>query len=570
MPYTLRPMPPLNLELVLMGSRGPGAKPAKIVKLSDAQHGLFDEQALPAPSPPAWDQPDLSRPARVIAFIESLQITSGAHAGRSFKVRDWQRKIIEAIYAEDNGKRIVRNALLSIPRKQGKTALAAALALCHLCGPEAEQRGQVVSAAAADRAQASLIYSEMKAFALVDDRIADRLIFREFVKEIEDTATGSTYRALSSDGKKAHGLSPSFIVADELAQWRGRELWDALVTSTGARAEPLFITISTQSADPHSVMSEMVRYGEQVLSGTHIDPTFHATIYSAPADADPWDEDTWHACNPALGDFRSLEEFKAAAVQARRLPAREASFRLLYLNQPVATEARFLNAPDWLACERKMNLADLRGRKCWGGLDLSSTTDLTALTLIFPLDDGTLQAFSWTWVPGDNLAEREHRDRVPYPLWARDGLITPTPGRAIDRAYIVHQLGELSATFDIQAIAYDRWRIEDLKKMLADEGIDSELIPWGQGFKDMGPAVDNLEAAILNKSLCHDGNPVLTWCASNAVTVSDPTGARKLDKAKSYDRIDALIALVMAVGLYHREPPKFESVYSDRGMVFLG
>jgi len=550
-----------------MGLRGPGAKPAKIAKPDTGQFRLF-EADVTVPVPEALEYTG-ARAENVVSFIESLQITSGAHAGRQLKVRDWQRNIIESIYHEEGGRRVVRNALLTIPRKQGKTALAAALALCHLCGPEAEQRGQVVSAAA-DRAQAALIYNEMKAFALGNKHLADRLVFREFVKEIEDTQTASTYRALSSDGKKAHGLSPSFIVADELAQWRGRELWDALVTSTGARAEPLFITISTQSADPHSVMSEQVRYGESILAGSHQDPTFHATIYSAPLDADPWDEKTWHACNPALGDFRSLDEFRAAAAQAKRLPAREAAFRLLYLNQPVATEARFINAPDWLACERKLELADMRGRPCWGGLDLSSTTDLTSLVLVFPLNDGTLQTFTWAWVPGDNLDERETRDRVPYPLWARDGHITPTPGRAIDRAFVVHTLGELAAQFDIQAIAYDRWRIEDLMKMLGDEGIDIKLVPWGQGFKDMGPAVDSLESSILNQHLMHDGNPVLTWCASNAVAVQDPAGARKLDKAKSYDRVDALIALVMAVGLYHREPPKEESVYSARGVISFG
>jgi phage terminase large subunit-like protein len=497
-----------------------------------------------------------------------LEITSGVHAGRPFKVRDWQRDIIEAIYAEQDNRRVVRNALISVPRKQGKTALAAALALCHLVGPEAERRGQVVSAAA-DRAQAAIIYNEIKAFAEADGDLYDRMIVRDYKKEIEDAVTGSTYRALSSDGKKAHGLSPSFIIADELAQWRGRELWDALVTSTGARAEPLMITIGTQSADPHSIMSEQVRYGESVISGSHDDRTFHATLYSAPLDADPWDEQTWFDCNPALDDFRSLDEFRAAAIQAKKMPSKEAAFRLLYLNQPVATEQRFINAQDWLAIQRPMDLADMKGRPCWGGLDLSSTTDLTSLVLVFPQDDGSLQAFTWTWVPGDNLAERENRDRVPYPLWARDGLITATPGRAIDRAFIVHTLGELASTFDIRSIAYDRWRMEDLNKMLADEGIDLNLVAWGQGFRDMGPAVERLESAILNKTLYHDGNQVLTWCASNAVAVSDPTGARKLDKAKSYDRIDALIALLMAVGLYYREPEPFKSVYSERGIVIL-
>jgi len=538
-----------------MGSRGPGARPIKNRAVRESSGIVADYEGL-------------NRPERVIAFLETLTITSGSHAGRQFKVRPWQKRIIKSIYKEKRGKRVVRNALISVPRKQGKTALAAALALCHLVGPESEQRGQVVSAGA-DRKQAAIIYQEMKAFALANDAIADRLQFRDFNKEIEDLDSGSTYRALSSDGKTAHGLSPSFIVADELAQWRGRELWDALITSTGARAEPLFMTIGTQSADPNSVMSEQVRYGESVNAGAVKDPAFHATIFSAPNDADIWDKQVWKACNPALGDFRSMEEFEAFANQAKRLPAKELAFRLLYLNQPVSTEAHFINQKDWQGCERPIALEEMRGRKCWGGLDLSATTDLTSLVLIFPMDDGTLQAFTWAWCPADDLAEKENKDHVPYQQWARQGFIEPTPGRAVDHAFPVHLLGELNAEFDIQSIAYDRWLFEQFKKRLDDEGININLEPFGQGFKDMGPAVSSVETAILNDVLKHDGNPVLTWCVSNAVAVSDPAGARKLDKAKSYGRIDALIALVMCAGLYYRQPLEFHSVYSERGLVVL-
>lgn len=288
-----------------MGLRGPGAKPIK---------KKADEGEKPKTRRLKWRKRGLTRAERVIAFIESLSITAGAHAGRPFKLRDWQRAIIEAVYAtDDEGVRQVRQALLAIPRKNGKTQLAAALALCHLAGPEAESRGQVFSAAA-DRDQAALLFKEMVALIEGFDFLAERIVIRTHNKTLEDVETGSMYQALSSDARKAHGLSPSFVVCDELAQWHGRELYDNLITGTGARAEPLVITISTMSADPNSIMSELVAYGRQVLDGTITDPTFHPEIYSADEKADPWDEDTWFACNPALGDFRSLAERSKSVV----------------------------------------------------------------------------------------------------------------------------------------------------------------------------------------------------------------------------------------------------------------
>ncbi|TAN64425.1 MAG: terminase large subunit [Magnetospirillum sp.] len=432
-----------------------------------------------------------------------------------------------------------------------KTGLAAALALCHLFGPEAEARGQVYSAAA-DKAQAAIIYKEMLAMIQADEDLSARAIIRDFNKTIEDSETASTYAALSSDAKTKHGFSASCIIYDELAQAPNRDLFDVLTTSTAAREEPLTIVISTQTNDPHHVMSELVDYGRKVASGVVDDPTFHATIFEATTDADPWDEATWRACNPALGDFRSLEEMRTYAAQARRIPAREATFRNLYLNQPVDADERFIPAAEWDACAGIVSPSDLRGRPCWAGLDLSSTRDLTALVLYFPEDDGAVLPFFW--VPRDSVAEREDRDRVPYRVWIDQGVIEATAGRAIDRRAIARRLAEITSAYDVRGVAYDRWRIEDLSVVLADEGIDLPMKDWGQGYKDMGPAVDVLEALVLDRNLRHGGNPVLTWCVSNAVVTSDPAGARKLDKAKSVDRIDGIIALTMAVGLHAREP----------------
>lgn len=543
-----------------MGLRGIGAKPVK--KQTGAKRGR-KPAALP------WEKPGLTRADRVVAFIESLSITSGVHAGKPFLLRDWQREIIEAIYAVDeHGRRIKRQVLLTIPRKNGKTQLAAALALCHLVGPEAEQRGQVYSAAA-DRKQAALILRELIAFVRADPKLCDRVIIREHSKSLEDTVTGSTYEALSSDAKKAHGLNVSFAVLDELAQWPKRDLYDALTTGGAARAEPLFVVISTQSHDKNHVMSELVQYGQRVLAGTITDETFLPVIFAAPDDADPWSEETWRACNPALGDFRSLDEMRSAAEQAKALPAREPSFRLLYLNQPVDATARFLNARDWHACKHDAT-ADLFGQmalskqRCILGLDLSSTTDLTALAAWFPQ---TRDLMAWFWMPADNLEEAERRDHVPYRLWHRQGHIEATVGRAIDKSFVVHRMGELTKEFDVQFCAADRWRLDEIKRLMADASVKIEMMEFGQGWRDMGPAIDAIETAVLRRELRHPGHPVLDMCVANAVTVSDPTGARKLVKERQTGRIDGLVAATMAIGAAVKVAPKKESIYKTRGLV---
>jgi len=541
-----------------MGQRGIGAKPVKRAPQTGGQT---------RPRRRAWEKPGLTRAERVVAFIQSLKITSGIFAGKRFRLRPWQREIIEQIYATDrHGRRVMRQALITIPRKNGKSQLAAALSMAHLCGPECESRGQCYSAAA-DRQQAALIFREMVAFVRADRALSDRIIIREHNKTLEDVETGSTYEALSSDAKKAHGLNVSFAVLDELAQWPGRDLYDALITGGAARAEPLFVAISTKSPDPNHVMSELVGYGERILAGDVEDNSFLPIIFAAPAEADPWSEETWFAANPALDDFRSLEEMRVAAEQAKRLPAREPSFRLLYLNQPVDQASRFLHRADWEACRADIDVAALHGQRCFLGLDLASTTDLTALAAYFP-DTGDL--LCWFWAPADGLEEAERRDHVPYRLWARQGVLETTPGRAIDKSFVVARLGEIAADFRVTAVAYDRWRIDEIKRLMTDEGLRLPMVEFGYGWKDQGPAVDAVETAVLRRELRHGNQPVLNMCVANAVVISDPTGARKLAKDRSTGRIDGLVAATMALGLAARFPARRPSVYSHRGLISLG
>lgn len=491
---------------------------------------------------------------RVISFLERLTVPSGFGAGTPLRVRPWQRGIIEGIYGprDAHGRRRVRTALISLPRKNGKTQLAAGLALYHLLA-DGELNGQCI-AAACDRNQAGLIYGAARAMIEADDELAALVTRIESTKRLVHPASGSYFAAISADAARAHGLGPSFIVCDEVAQWPKRDLFDALSTSTGGREQPLMIVISTQSADPHNVMSELVDYGRKVNAGVIDDPTFAAFIYEAPLDADPWDEATWHLANPALGDFRSLDEMRTSAARARRIPAQEAAFRTFYLNQPVQADARFLSGVDWDACAGPVDIDALDGRPCWGGLDLGSTQDLTALVLVFP-DDNDPQGFDvvpWFWTAADTLGDRGDRDRVPYGLWRDQGYLEATPGRVIDKGHVVRTLGEVMARFDVRGVAYDRWRIEELKKGLSDAGIDVPLMAWGQGFKDMSPAVDALETAVLSGRLRHGGHPVLRWNAANAALDTDPAGGRKLTKQKSIGRIDGLVALAMALGLHAR------------------
>jgi phage terminase large subunit-like protein len=548
-----------------MGLRGVNAKP---VKRQNARKRSRKQAGEP------WNAPGLTRPGRVRAFIENLWITSGVHAGQRFKVRDWQwEQIIKPLYETGpDGRRLKRQALITMPRKQGKTALAAALALCHLVGPEAEPRGQVISAASA-RDQATLLMRECVAFIRGDRKLAERIIIREHNRTLEDTITGSTFQVLPADAKRAHGLSVSCAIMDEVGQWQKRDLYDALVTGGAARKEPLFVTISTQSHDKASLMSELVTYGRRVLDGVVEDPTFLPVIFAAPDDADPWSEETWHACNPALGDFRSLEEMRVAADQAKALPSREPSFRLLYLNQPVDASAHFLNRRDWDACAVKLDDDGLFGKagmlakqRCILGLDLSSTTDLSAVAAFFP---GTGDLRVWFWMPADNLEEAARRDHVPYALWVKQGLIEATPGRAIDKRFIAHKLGELVRDYDVQFCAADRWRLDEIERLLAEDGIKLKLEPHGQGWKDMGGSVSAFETMVLRGEIKHTGHAVLDYNVACAVTVSDPTGARKLVKDKLNGRIDGLVAAVMAVGAAVKVAPKRESVYKTRGVVSL-
>jgi phage terminase large subunit-like protein len=524
-----------------MGLRGIGASPKR--RALERRRGSSKKHP--------WTAPGLSRAERVIAFVESLPVTAGKFAGTNLKLRLWQRDFIRAVYRTDKaGERIVRTAVLSVGRKNGKTQLAAALALCALSGPEAEPRGECYSVACT-RFQAGRVFSEMVAIIQKTRWLAERINIIRFRKELEDLDNGSVFAVLSADVAPVHGLNPSFICYDELAQAPSRALFDALATALGGREQPLMVVISTQAASETAPMSELVDYGLRIERGEISDDTYHLALFSAPMDADPWSLETWKLANPALGDFRSLDDVERLSRQAQRMPSSEASFRNLVLNQRVSVTQQFLTDSVWALGSAPVLAENLKGRPVWAGLDLAATVDLTALVLAFRDDDGGYDILPFCWLPGDTF-EAEDRDRVPYATWVRQGFLERMPGKTTDPAIVARRIAELHGQFGIQGLAYDRWRISDLARELSTIGCDIELVPHGQGFRDMAPAVDVLERLAGEGKLRHGNHPVLRMCAGNARTVSDPAGNRKLDKSKSTGRIDALVALTMALGVASR------------------
>ena len=478
-----------------------------------------------------------------------MPVTSGILTGSAFKVQDWQASFLRGVYRETDAPNL---AVLSVPRKNGKTGLAATLSLVHLCGPEAEENGEVYSAAN-DRAQAAITYRAMVNIVKRVPELSDRLIIRDFDRSLEDSVTGSRYMALSADVPTKHGLSSSFIVYDELGQARDRSLFDVLETSMGARLNPLMLVISTQAPIDAHPMSELV----DDIESDPDDASVFGVVYRAPSDADIFHPDVWHAANPALGTFRSLAELEASARRAKRLPSRRASFRNLYLNQRIAPDTSFLDAAEFAACAAERG--ELTGESCYIGLDLAKTSDLNALVAYFP-ESGHVLDVVWA---SDDMVEGA---TAPYQAWKDAGWLRTTPGRSVNKRAIALELAAFIETYDVRTVIVDRWGIDELERILDDEGIYVQLDAMGQGFKDMSPAVSMLEASVLERTLKHRGNPLMVWAFGNLEVDEDPAGNRKFSKKRARDKIDPMIALTMALAGASRDTRSYSFAGSVVGL----
>ena len=480
-----------------------------------------------------------TRADKVIRFIETVCVTpEGAGVGKPIVLAEFQKEFLRAIYSNPAG---TRRALLSIARKNGKSVLTAGILLAHLVGPEAKQNSQLV-AGAMSRDQASIIFAAASKMVQLSPLLSQNVRIVPSGKRLVGLPLNTEFRALAADGKTAQGLSPVLVLIDEIGQVRGpqSDFVDALTTSQGAHAAPLLIAISTQDSNDADLFSQWLDDAARSK-----DPRIVSHVYAAPEGADLMDEIAWKAANPALGIFRSLDDLRDQLTQAQRMPSMENSARNLLLNQRISTVSPFISPNVWQSCAGQV--LPFGDAPVYAGLDLSARTDLTALVLIGKVA-GVWQVVPHFWTPEQGLRDRAARDRAPYDTWHRQGYLHSTPGATVDYEFVAADMAAILADLNVQAIAYDRWRIDLLKKELDKVGADLPLVAWGQGFKDMAPALDALEAELLNARVNHGGHPVLTMCAANAIVVKDPAGGRKLDKGRATGRIDGLQAMAQAFG----------------------
>lgn len=486
----------------------------------------------------------LTRAERNIRWIESFcRIPEGKDVGKPVVLRDWQQEILRDIYDTPT-----RRAIISFGRKNAKTTLSAFLLLLHLCGPEARPNSQLYSAAQS-REQAAVLFALAAKTVRMSPDLNAYVVVRDTAKQLFCAELGSLYRALSAEASTAYGLSPVFIVHDELGQVKGprSELYEALETACAAQESPLSIVISTQAPTDGDLLSVLIDDAKKAR-----DPKVKLALWTSDPEADPFAVDTIKAANPAFGDFQQSEEVLAMAADAKAMPSREAEYRNLILNQRVDMNNPFVSRTIWLANGGEVS-RDWGDAPVYAGLDLSATADLTAFVPMAWID-GAWEIKPRFWLPGDGLAEKARNDRVPYDVWAADGALNTTPGRAIEYEYVALWLREFVSEHNVAKIAFDRWGMKHLRPWLVRAGFDEAEIDglfadFGQGFQSMSPALRDLEAALLSEKVRHGNHPVLTMCAANAVVTMDPAGGRKLNKAKAAGRIDGMVALAMAFGV---------------------
>ena len=504
-----------------------------------------------------------------VMFIESLCHTKGTWAGKPFKLLDWQRQIIQDLFGivKPNGYRQFNTAYIEIPKKNGKSELAAAVALLLCCG-DGEQRAEIYGCAA-DRGQATIVFDVAADMVRMCPALNRRCKILASQKRIIYTPTNSFYQVLSAEAYSKHGFNIHGVVFDELHTQPNRKLFDVMTKGSGdARMQPLYFLITTAGTDTNSICYEPHQKAKDILEGRKIDPTFYPVIYGAGEDEDWTDPKVWIKSNPSLGETIGMDKVEAACESAKQNPGEENSFRQLRLNQWVKQAVRWMPMDKWDACAFPVNEEMLEGRVCYGGLDLSSTTDLTSFCLVFPPEDEEepYYVLPYFWVPEDTLELRVKRDHVPYDLWNRQGYLETTEGNVVHYGYIEKFIERLGERFNIRDIAFDRWGATQMSQDLENMGFT--VVPMGQGFASMSPPTKELMKLTLEKKIAHGGHPVLRWNMDNIFIRTDPAGNIKADKAKSTEKIDGAIAMIMALDRAIRcGNDTSGSVYDTRGLL---
>lgn len=495
-----------------------------------------------------------------------LTHVAGEWANQPIIWAPWQRdRLIRPLYDTllADGRRQYRTAFVFVPRKQGKSLTAAALGLFHLIA-DGEAGGEV-AVAATDRAQAHLIFDTARRMVEANETL--RSIVTVYRNELLFDGTHSRFRVLSSEAPRAHGLNLSVMIYDELHAAPNRDLWDALVTSQGARREPLAIAITTAGFDRHSICYQLYAHAVAVRDGVISDPSFLPVLYGASPEDDWTDPAVWARANPSLGLTVKREYLEQESRRAQEMPGYELAFKRLHLNMWTSSETRWLSMEQWDVGALPVDPSTLRGRRCFVGVDLSATKDLTAVVALFPADDGTYDVLADFWLPEDNLADRVKRDRVPFDVWARDGHLRLTGGNTIDQDAIERRIRELAERdgFDVASIAIDPWSAARILPRLQADGLPA--IPLPQTMGALSAATKALETAVLQGRLRHGGHPILRWCAANVTVEQDHSENVRPSKKKSTERIDGISALVNAFAV--ALPDQTGSVYDTRGPLLV-
>lgn len=475
----------------------------------------------------------------------------GKDVGKPLKMARFMRDDFTAIYDNPNG---TRRAIISRGRKNAKTTESAMILLLHLCGPEARPNSQLYSAAQS-RDQAALLFALAAKMVRLNSELNDVVVVRDTAKQLACPDLGTLYRALSADATTAYGLSPALAIHDELGQVKGprSELYEAIETATAAQEDPLSVIISTQAPTDADLLSVLI---DDAKAGH--DPRTVLRFQTAPDGLDPFSKKAIKAANPAFEIFMNQREVLAMAEDASRMPSRQAEYENLVLNRRVEANSPFVSRPLWQLCAGPVAEFD-KSLPVYGGLDLSETADLTALVLIGKIN-GIWHVKPTFWLPGDGLAEKSKRDRVPYDLWQKQGHLLAAPGKSVDYEYVATYLRGVFDKYNVRTVAFDRWNMRHLTPWLLKAGFSEAFIvahfkEFGQGTQSMSPALRVLEGEILNARIAHGGHPVLTMCAANAVVDGKDAANRKLSKSRSSGRIDGMVALAEAFGAAPMEEP---------------
>ena len=506
-----------------------------------------------------------NRFVKALLFVSNLKATQGKYAGKPLGLIPMQVDLLMDIYGDldEEQKRHATEVFILIGRKNGKTEIAAALTLTELfCSGEF---GAEIYCAANTQVQATKTLKAAIQMIEFDSILRKKVkIIRSLGREqIYFPETNSFIKAIGADAENADGFNAHMVVYDEIHESKKRDLYDKLLTSMGAREEPLFVTITTAGKEKKGIWYDLFEYGKKLIAGVLQDKSFLPKLFYLD-DEDDWkDESNWYKANPALGIYRSLKEMRLTFKKALELPQGQLMFRRLYLNQIVDDSIKWIEYDRWVECQDDVPSRDLVKAKCYGGLDLSSTNDLTSLCLCFPLKNGKFALKWWYWVPENNIQQRADRHKVPYPLWRNQGLLTATPGDTIDYEFIKKKIKDLSKIYDVQEIAYDPWNASKLNQDLKNEGF--EMVVFRQNFTNMSPATKNFQVMTLNQKICHGNHPISNWCASNMILKMDAMGNVMPDKLKSTEKIDGMVASIEALDRAIRHEGK-KSVYESEGV----